>query len=86
MAIRVTAIVTVENDKGFVWCETDVTHQSVFVHQSEVENQRVLHVRDRVEFELGPNPRKPGQVCGLRVRFLGHIVARQVSDAGVSRE
>jgi cold shock CspA family protein len=81
MSQRLTGIIISESDKGFVWCETDVTHQAVFIHLSNVEGRRILHKLDRVSFELGLNPKRPGQTQGLNVKYLGHVIARQVSDA-----
>jgi hypothetical protein len=81
------ATITADSGHGYFWGEIDGTHQSVFIHQNSVKNQRYLHVMDRVSLDLEPNPRKPGAVHGVRVEYIGHCIARQTSDAqAVSHE
>jgi hypothetical protein len=74
-----TAIIIRDSGKGFWWAETDDTHQSAFIHQNDVKDLRVLHIGDRIRFDLEPNPQRPGQFHGARVEYLGHTVARQTS-------
>jgi cold shock CspA family protein len=74
-------IITFESGKGYYFAETDDTHQSIFLHQNFVKDNRVLHVGDRVRFNVEPNPRKPGSLHGASIEYLAHIIARQVSDA-----
>jgi hypothetical protein len=82
-----TGIIIRDSGRGFYWAEAEATHQSVFIHQNDVKDQRVLHIGDRVRFDLEPNPARPGQVHGARVEYLARVVARQVSGAaGGSRE
>jgi cold shock CspA family protein len=71
-----------EPGNGVWFLECDGTSQTVFCHHSNVANSRYLHVNDRVEFELAPNPRKPGQVQAVNVRFVGRNIARQTSGMG----
>jgi cold shock CspA family protein len=82
-----TGTITFDSGRGFFWCESDGTHQSVFIHQAHVKDRRALHLMDRVKFDLERNPRKPGEMQGVRVEYTGHCVARQTCDAqGVSHE
>jgi cold shock CspA family protein len=76
----VTAIITFESGKGYYFAETE-TNLSVFIHQNFVNNQRALHIGDRVRFTLAPNPKKAGGVHGVDVEYLGHVTARQTSGA-----
>jgi cold shock CspA family protein len=66
-----TAIIVVDSGRGYLWAEADDTHQSIFIHQNEVKNRRVLHVGDRVQFDIEPNPKRPGQSQAVRVEYLG---------------
>lgn len=72
-----TGTITSDSGRGFFWCEADITHQSLFVHQSQVKNRRHLHVNDRVKFDVEPNPRRLGELQGVRVEWIGFVVARQ---------
>lgn len=76
-----TGIIIRDSGRGFYWAEAEDTHQSVFIHQNDVKDQRVLHVGDRIRFDLAPNPARPGQFHGARAEYLGHIVARQLGSA-----
>jgi len=58
----------------------DITHTSVFVHISQVADRRVLHLGDRIRFEIADNPERPGKTMAVGVSYLGHAVARQISD------
>jgi cold shock CspA family protein len=71
--------------RGASWCEQDITHSSIFVHISQVADRRVLHVGDRIRFEVGPNPAKPDKVMAFNVTYIGHTIARQVADPAVPR-
>ena len=73
MFARRTALIITESGRGYVWGELETDHKSVFIHHSEVDGHRVLHVGDRVELEVVPNPRRPACDCGVRVRYVGHI-------------
>ena len=59
---------------GFWFAVTDDTSETVFVHHSQVANNRFLRANDRIEFEIADNPRKPGQKQALAVRYIGHVV------------
>jgi len=74
-----TGIVTSDSTKGFCFCETDETHQSLFIHISQVKDGRCLHVGDRISLDAIPNPMRPGQMMGGNVEYLGRIIARQIS-------
>jgi cold shock CspA family protein len=74
-----TGTITADSGRGFFWCEADGTHQSVFIHQSEVKGRRVLHPFDRIKFIIEPNPRFPDKLQGVRVEWVGREIARQVS-------
>ena len=81
-----TGIITSDSTKGFCFCETDETHQSLFIHISQVKDGRCLHVGDRVSLDAIPNPMRHGQLMGGNVVYLGRIIARQTSgDQGGSR-
>lgn len=69
--------------KGWWIAEVDGTSEAVFVHHSQIPSNRYLHANDRIEFSIAPNPRKPGQNEARDVRFIGRVVARQVSDRAV---
>jgi cold shock CspA family protein len=66
--------------RGVCWCEQDITHTSTFVHISQVADRRVLHVGDRIRFEIAPNPARPWQVMAVNVAYIGRVVSRQVGD------
>ena len=68
---RFTGCITFVSGRGWFFCENDADHSAVFIHQKNVENQRYLKVDDRVEFELTENPRRPGEICGVNVKYLG---------------
>lgn len=78
-----TGIIIRDSGRGFYWAEAEVTHLSVFIHQNDVKDNRVLHVGDRIRFDLEPNPMRPGQVHGARVEYLAHVVARQVGGGAL---
>ena len=77
------AIVTSDITRGFCFCETTETHQSIFIHISQVKDGRCLHPGDRISLETIPNPLRPGQVMGGNVVYLGHIIARQIGEKSV---
>jgi len=76
-----TGTITSDSGRGFFWCEADVTHQSVFIHQSEVRGRRVLHPFDRIKFDIEPNPRDSRKMQGVRVEWIGREIARQNSSS-----
>ena len=73
-----TETITCDSGRGFFWCEVDSTFQSLFIHQSQVKDRRLFHVNDRVRFDIEPNPRRPGEMQGVRAEWVG-FVARQAS-------
>jgi cold shock CspA family protein len=72
-------IVTFVSSKGWFFAEHSEDHSSVFIHQKSVENGRYLRVGDRVSFEVVPSIKHPGNTMAANVKFLGHIITRQVS-------
>jgi cold shock CspA family protein len=68
------------SNKGWYFARDHATQSSVFVHQNEVENQRYLKVDDRIEFDLVPSTRDPAKTMAGNVKYLGHTIARQISD------
>jgi cold shock CspA family protein len=84
--MRYEAIITFDSHRGFYFAVTvDENPISVFVHQTNVENQRALRVDDRVSFELAPSRTLPGKMEAAAVRYLGHLIARQVGGRRVPR-
>jgi cold shock CspA family protein len=71
--------VVTEGGKGWWMVEQDGTHLSLFVHHSSIRSQRYLHVGDRVEFNVAPNPKKPGYMQAVEVRHIGRQIARQTN-------
>src|SRR6266566_935673 len=68
---------------GWFFAEDSADHSSIFIHQKEVENQRYLKVNDRVSFDRIPSTKYPGKLQATNVKYLGHTIARQVSDKAV---
>jgi hypothetical protein len=75
--------ITFDSGRGFFWCEQDLIHTSVFIYQSNVKNRRQLHLADKVKFDLEPNPKRPDEMQGVRVEYIGRIIARQTSAPGI---
>ena len=73
-----TGTITSGSDKGFFWCEADETSRSYFVHISEVADRRMLHAGDRVRFEPGPNPVRPGHMMARNVVYIGRASDKAV--------
>jgi len=80
-----TGTVTTNGGRGSWFIERDHTRDSVFCHQRSVVDRKFLHVNDRVEFDLAPNPLKPGETMAVDVRIIGLMIARQTSGTGGSR-
>jgi cold shock CspA family protein len=72
--------ITFSSGKGWYFARNDATDTTIFVHANEVENQRFLRVDDRISFDEAPSPKKPGHTMAVRVKYLGHTIARQISD------
>jgi cold shock CspA family protein len=79
-------IVTESNGKGWWIVECDGTSECLFVHHSEVANNRYLHIGDRIKFDSVPNPRKPGQNRAINVTWIARTIARQTSAPAVNYE
>jgi cold shock CspA family protein len=76
-------IITFVSGKGWFFAENLADNSAVFVHQNQVENKRYLKVDDRISFDVVPSTTHPGQTMAANVKFLGHVIARQVSDKAV---
>lgn len=74
-----TGIVVQESGRGYWWIEADATRDCVWVHQQYVVGKKFLHLNDRVQYNLAPNPRKPGSMMAVDVEIVGVTVARQVA-------
>lgn len=74
-----TGTITSDSGRGYFWVEADTTHASYYIHIANVKNRRHLHALDRVKFDIELNPRRRGEMQGVRVEYLGHIMARQTS-------
>lgn len=75
--------ITFVSGRGWCFAERDDDSSSIFFHQNQVEHQRYLKVDDRIQFEVGPNPKNPNRLCAVNVKYLGHCVARQSGDPAV---
>jgi len=78
-------IVTFSSGKGWYFAENLDDHSAVFLHQNNVENSRYLKVDDRVSFDVAPSETHPGKTKAINVKYLGHTIARQVSDKSAVR-
>jgi cold shock CspA family protein len=79
-------IITFASQKGWFFAENLTDHTAIFVHQVDVENQRYLKVDDRISFTIIPSRKTPGKTQAGDVKYLGHVVARQVGgDKAVPR-
>jgi cold shock CspA family protein len=75
--------ITFVSNKGWYFARNDATDTAIFVHANHVENQRFLRVDDRISFDEAPSNKKPGHLMAVNVKYLGHTIARQVSDPAV---
>jgi cold shock CspA family protein len=64
-----TGTITSVGAHGFWFLADDESRDSVFVHISQVENHKWLHLGDRVSFELGTNP-KSGRPWATNVKIV----------------
>ena len=71
--------------QGCWFIEQDLTRDCVFVHQKHVTRKKYLHLNDRVQFDLAPNPLKPGEMMAVDVEIVGLTIARQTSGTGGPR-
>jgi hypothetical protein len=78
------ATVTFVSGKGYFFAKSD-DFTSVFIHQRDVLHRRFLQVDDRVSFDLVPSTKHPGEFEASNVKFLGHVIARQVGEKAVGR-
>jgi cold shock CspA family protein len=63
--------------RGCWFIEQDHTRDCIFVHQKHVVRRKFLHINDRVQFNLAPNPIKPGEVMAVDVEIVGVTIALQ---------
>lgn len=80
-----TGIVTSDSTKGFCFCETDETQQSLFIHISQVKDGRCLHTGDKISLDIVPNPMRPGSLMGTNVVYLGRIISAQYGTKAALR-
>lgn len=79
-------IIRFVSGKGWYFAEDLLDHSSVFIHQRDIVSDRYLHEDDRVDFVLAENPKHPGKMCGTSVKYVGHTIARQISERQASAE
>lgn len=70
---------------GCYLCERDGDSIVLFVHPKHIASQRRLHIDDRISFNSAPSSVCPGKLQANDVTYLGHTIARQVSDNGSAR-
>ena len=75
--------IVLASDRGFRFAEADSTHQSIFIHQLNVNRRRFLHVNERIKFDLARSIIKPGEVEAINVEWIGTVVAHQISGTAV---
>ena len=80
-----TGTITFVSGKGWFFAERDGDSAAIFIHQRDVENRRYLKIDDRVEFDVDTSPRHPDKICAVNVKYIGHIVARQMSAERAER-
>ena len=78
--VMIQGSIITESNKGWWIVEQYITHTALFIHHSSIPDQRCLHVGDRVQFEVAPNPRRPGKFHAINVKYVGHTNARQTGD------
>ncbi|HXA76911.1 MAG TPA: cold shock domain-containing protein [Candidatus Acidoferrales bacterium] len=69
-----TATVTCSGTNGFWFAEDNDTRESVFIHISQIERHKYLHIGDEVEYTLGMNP-KSGKEWATAVK-LTYVVPK----------
>ena len=62
--------------KGWFFVERDGDSSTIFVFQGDVENNRLLRVNDRIEFDVIPSRKYPGKIQAGNVRYLGHALSQ----------
>lgn len=62
----------INSDRGFGFIAPDGASQDLFFHMSAVEGRSFDQLREqqRVEFELGTDPRNPGRSRAEHVRLI----------------
>jgi hypothetical protein len=58
--------ITIER-QGWWLCEEDSAGTMYFVHHTSIPAGINLHTNDRIEFDVAPNPLKPGYVMAVNV-------------------
>jgi len=61
-----TGTITLERRDWWL-CEDDADSRIFFVHYTGIPSGVQLHVGDRIEFDVAPNPVKPGHVMAVNV-------------------
>jgi cold shock CspA family protein len=72
--------ITFVSEKGWFFAKSDSDNSAVFIHQRDVHLRRYLRVDDRVEFDLTPSTKHNGEFQATKVRYIGRLIARQVSS------
>jgi cold shock CspA family protein len=80
--------ITYVSGKGWFFAKCDDGNDTgVFVHQRDVENRRYLRLDDRIQFNVVPSLKSPGDLQAANVKFLAHAGAAPTDGAqGASRE
>ncbi len=65
-------IKSIRDDRGFGFIAPDDANKDVFFHSSAVEGRVFDQLREgqRVEFEVGEDPRNPGRTRAENVRLI----------------
>lgn len=66
-------VIRSESTKGYWFVEDQKSNLSYFVHHSQVIGERFLHLGDIVQFDVIPNPVRPGQQMAGAVKFIGRV-------------
>jgi cold shock CspA family protein len=70
--------------QGCFFIEQDQTRDRIFCHQRHVVREKYLHLKDRVRFNIAPNPKRPGDEMAVDVEIIWPIIARQITDKSES--
>ena len=72
--------ITHVSGRGWFFCKCDEDQSGVFVAQKNIEKRRYLQVDDRISFDRIPSTKNPNDFEAINVKYLGHIVARQIGS------
>lgn len=74
-----TVVSEIRPGKGCWFIEQDYTRDCIFVHQRSVVRKKFLHLKDRVQFNIGPNPFRPGETMAIDVEIIGVTVRAETA-------